>query len=103
MIKRQLDGHSCSCITLRKFLRVVAVLVSSTTTLRLHPFPTTYAKKYENRKQRDCCARFREQLAMSDVERQLVLGRHFDVAGEHALRKRAAGVILEHVGDAAKL
>ena len=40
---------------------------------------------------------------MSDIERQLGLGRHVDFAGKHALGKRAAGVILEHLSDAAKL
>src|SRR6516162_8826753 len=40
---------------------------------------------------------------MSDVERQLVLGRHFDFTDKHALNKRAAGVIPEHLSDAAKL
>src|SRR5512133_3389020 len=40
---------------------------------------------------------------MSDIERQLLLSRHFDFAGKHALSKRAAGIILEHLSDAAKL
>ena len=40
---------------------------------------------------------------MPDIERQLLLGRHFDFAGKHALSKRAARVIPEHLSDAAKL
>src|SRR4030095_2031989 len=40
---------------------------------------------------------------MSDIKRQLLLGRHFDFAGKHALSKRAAGVIPEHLRYAAKL
>src|ERR1700756_4673851 len=36
MIKRQFDAHWCSCITLREFLRVVAVLASSTRHKRLY-------------------------------------------------------------------
>ena len=40
---------------------------------------------------------------MSDIKRQLLLGRHFDFAGKHALGKRAARVLLEYLSDAAKL
>ena len=40
---------------------------------------------------------------MSDIKCQLVLGRHFDFAGKHALGKRAARVILKHLSDAPKL
>ena len=40
---------------------------------------------------------------MSDIEGQVLLGRHFDFAGKHALSKRAAFFILEHLSDAAKL
>src|SRR4030095_4677038 len=40
---------------------------------------------------------------MSDVERQLLFGRHFDFTDKHALSKRAAVVIPEHLSDAAKL
>ena len=40
---------------------------------------------------------------MPDIKRQLLLGRHFDFAGKHALSKRAARFILEHLSDAAKL
>src|SRR5712672_2305790 len=40
---------------------------------------------------------------MSDIERQLGLGWHFDFAGKHALGKRAASFILEYLRDAAKL
>ena len=40
---------------------------------------------------------------MSDIERQLLLCRHFDIAGKHALSKRAARVVPEHLRDAAKL
>src|SRR5262245_15644886 len=40
---------------------------------------------------------------MPDIERQLVLGRHFDLAGKHALRKRAARIIPELLSDAAKV
>src|SRR4029077_13076710 len=40
---------------------------------------------------------------MPDIERQLELGRHLDFAGKHALSKRAARFILEHLSDAAKL
>src|SRR5262249_28769625 len=77
--------------------------VKRPTESRLHPFPTTYAEKYENGAKRDCCARFGKQLAIPDIERQLVLGRHFDLAGKHALRKRAARIIPELLRDTAKL
>src|SRR5678815_3990576 len=40
---------------------------------------------------------------MPGIKRQLLLGRHFDFTGKHALGKRAAGIILEHLSDAAKL
>src|SRR6266513_1598727 len=40
---------------------------------------------------------------MPGIERQLGLGRHVDFAGKHALGKRAARVISEHLSDAAKL
>ena len=40
---------------------------------------------------------------MPDIKRQLLLGRHLDSAGKHALGKRAAHVIPEHLSDAAKL
>ena len=40
---------------------------------------------------------------MPGIKRQLLLGRHFDLAGKHALSKRAARVILKHLSDAAKL
>src|SRR5882762_12006224 len=40
---------------------------------------------------------------MSDIKRQLLLGRHFDFAGKHALDKRAARVIPEYLRDATKL
>src|SRR4029450_5874807 len=40
---------------------------------------------------------------MSDIERQLLLGGHFDFAVQHALSKRAARVISEHLSDATKL
>src|SRR5919106_278038 len=40
---------------------------------------------------------------MAAIERQLLLGRHFDFAGEDAFDKCAARVIPKHLGDAAKL
>src|SRR5436190_16141233 len=40
---------------------------------------------------------------MSGIKRQLLLGRHFDLAGKHTLSKRAARFIPEHLRDAAKL
>src|SRR5580765_3334481 len=40
---------------------------------------------------------------MPGIKRQLLLGRHFDLAGKHALSKRAARIILKHLSDAAKL
>ena len=40
---------------------------------------------------------------MPDIERQLLFGRHFYFAGKHALSKRAARLILEHLSDASKL
>ena len=40
---------------------------------------------------------------MPHIERQLVLGRHFDFAGKDALSKRAARVIPEHLRDAPRL
>src|SRR4029077_7901653 len=40
---------------------------------------------------------------MPDIKRQLLLSRYFDFAGKHALSKRAARVIPEHLSDAAKL
>src|SRR6266480_7946282 len=40
---------------------------------------------------------------MSDIKCQLLLGRHFDFAGKHALGKRAARVIPEYLRHAAKL
>ena len=40
---------------------------------------------------------------MSGIKRQLLLGRHFDFAGKHALNKRAARFIPKHLSDAAKL
>src|SRR5436309_564795 len=40
---------------------------------------------------------------MLGVKCQLVLGRHFDFAGKHALNKCAAPFIPEHLSDAAKL
>src|SRR5437773_10761184 len=40
---------------------------------------------------------------MSSIERQLLLGWHFDFAGKHALSKRAARFIPELLSDAAKL
>src|SRR5262249_22973645 len=40
---------------------------------------------------------------MSDVERQLLFGWYFDFTGKHALSKRAARVIAEHMSNAAKL
>src|SRR5512132_2240642 len=40
---------------------------------------------------------------MPSIERQLLLGRHFDFAGKHALNKRVARFIPEHLSDAAKL
>src|SRR4029077_8856631 len=36
---------------------------------------------------------------MSGIERQLLLGRHFDFAGKHALSKRAARFIPEYQSD----
>src|SRR6476620_12497802 len=40
---------------------------------------------------------------MPGIKRQLLLGRHFDLAGKHALSKRAAPIILKHLSDTAKL
>src|SRR4030095_839269 len=40
---------------------------------------------------------------MPDIERELLLRRHFDFTGKHALGKRAARIIPEHLCDAAKL
>src|SRR6476469_7522203 len=40
---------------------------------------------------------------MSGIEGQLEFSRHFDLASKHALSKRAARVILEHLSDATKL
>src|SRR6476469_4602654 len=40
---------------------------------------------------------------MSGIERQLLLDRHFNFAGKHALGKRAARFIPEHLSDATKL
>src|SRR4029077_4234167 len=40
---------------------------------------------------------------MPGIKRQLLLGRHFDLAYKHALSKRAARIILKHLSDAAKL
>src|SRR6478609_5568091 len=40
---------------------------------------------------------------MSDIKRQLLLGRHFDFAGKHALGKRAARFIPKYLRDSAKL
>src|SRR6266511_2063963 len=40
---------------------------------------------------------------MPGIKRQLLLNRHFDFAGKHALSERAARFILEHLSDAAKL
>src|SRR4029077_14973601 len=40
---------------------------------------------------------------MPDIKRQLLLARHFYFTGKHALSKRAARVIPEHLRDAAKL
>src|SRR6478672_7391300 len=40
---------------------------------------------------------------MPGVKRQLLLGRHFDLAGKHSLSKRAPRSILKHLSDAAKL
>src|SRR5258707_11677724 len=40
---------------------------------------------------------------MSDIEGQLEFSRHFDIVGKHALSKRAARFIPEHLSDAAKL
>jgi len=40
---------------------------------------------------------------MSDIKRQLLLGRHFDFASKHALGKRAALFIPKYLRDAAKL
>ena len=40
---------------------------------------------------------------MPHIERQLVLGRHFDFSSKDALSKRAARVIPEHLLDAPKL
>src|SRR4051812_240364 len=40
---------------------------------------------------------------MPDIKRQLLLGRHFDFACKHALGKRAAGFIPEHLSDSTKL
>src|SRR6478609_9256249 len=40
---------------------------------------------------------------MPGVKRQLLLGRHFDLASKHSLSKRAARIILKHLSDAAKL
>src|SRR5882724_4431454 len=40
---------------------------------------------------------------MSDIKRQLLLGRYFDFAGKYALGKRAARIIPEYLRDAAKL
>src|SRR5882672_2078245 len=40
---------------------------------------------------------------MPGIERQLLLGQDFDLAGKHALGKRAARFIPEHLSDAAKL
>src|SRR6478752_10227875 len=40
---------------------------------------------------------------MPDIERQLLLGRYFDFTSKHALSKRAARFITEHLSDAAKL
>ena len=40
---------------------------------------------------------------MSDIERQLLLDRHVDFAGKHALNKRAARFVPEYLSDAAKL
>jgi len=39
---------------------------------------------------------------MSGIERQLLLGWHFDFAGKHALSKRAARFIPEYLRHAAK-
>src|SRR6476469_4090590 len=40
---------------------------------------------------------------MSGIERQLLLDRHFNFAGKHALGKRGARLIPEHLSDATKL
>src|SRR6476660_8414371 len=40
---------------------------------------------------------------MPDIESQLLLGRYFDFTSKHALSKRAARIISEHLSDAAKL
>jgi hypothetical protein len=40
---------------------------------------------------------------MPGIKRQLLLDRHFDFAGKHALGKRAARVIPEHLRDAPRL
>jgi hypothetical protein len=40
---------------------------------------------------------------MPDVERQLLLSRHFDFTGKHALSKRASRLVLKYLSDAAKL
>src|SRR5882762_6921657 len=40
---------------------------------------------------------------MPGIERQLLLGQDFDLASKHALGKRAARFIPEHLSDAAKL
>src|SRR6266481_3220444 len=40
---------------------------------------------------------------MPDIKRELLFGRHFYFAGKHALRKRAARVIPEHLSDTAIL
>src|SRR5258705_13937104 len=40
---------------------------------------------------------------MPGIERQLLLGQDFDLAGKHALSKRAARFTPEHLSAAAKL
>src|SRR6476659_2186290 len=40
---------------------------------------------------------------MSGIEGQLEFSRHFDLASKHALSKRAARFITEHLSDATKL
>ncbi len=56
----------------------------------------------EEEKERDPPANFREELAVSDIKRQLALGRNRHRAGEHALGELASLGIEQDLGDAAE-
>src|ERR1051325_6792032 len=102
MFKRQLDGHDDLLLQEAQCSEPVASRRSKTPH-SLCSFPTTYSENHENGKGGDCCAAFREQVAMPGEKGELLFDRHFDFPGQDSLDERAAGIIAKHLSDTTKL